>query len=171
MAKKAFRISGHVIDHKSGNGIEGLKVEAWDKDLLVDDLVGSSETQADGLFEFKFDASYFKELFLDRSPDLFFKVFSNNRLIKSTEDSVLWNIASGKSNIEIEVDMPVEEKNFTVHGRVLQADGSHLEAITVKAFDKDLRQESLLGEASTNSNGQYVITYTSDQLSQSDIQR
>lgn len=168
MAKKIFYISGRVIDHKSGNGIEGLKVEAWDKDLLFDDLIGSAETQANGLFEFKFDASYFKELFLDRSPDLFFKVFLNGILIKSTEDSVLWNTDSGKTSLVIEVDVPVESKKISVRGRVLQADGSAVEAITVKAFDKDLRQEALLGEAKTDTNGQYAITYTSEQLSQAD---
>ena len=96
MVKKTFRISGRVIDHKSGDGVERLNVEAWDKDLLFDDLVGSTETQADGLFEFKFDTSYFKELFLDRSPHLFLKAFCNNIHIKSTENVQLAYIENNR---------------------------------------------------------------------------
>ena len=86
--RKNFRINGRVIDLTSRRGVAELRLEAWDKDLILDDLVGSAVTDEQGKFRIEFDQSYFQELFLDRRPDLYFKVFSGDSLIKSTEDSV-----------------------------------------------------------------------------------
>lgn len=81
----AFRITGIVLDAVSGNRFPALRIEAWDKDLLVDDLVGSSVSDADGHFRIDFDESYFRELFVDRRPDLLFRVFDGERLLGTTE--------------------------------------------------------------------------------------
>lgn len=125
MATKTYRIIGRIIDRETHQGVPGLRVEAWDKDLLIDDLVGSAVTDARGTFEITFDTSYFRELFLDRKPDLYFKVFSGDRLIESTEDSVLWNVEVGAEPVEILVMMPEPEPApFRVAGRVLKVDGS-----------------------------------------------
>jgi len=51
--------------------------------------------------------SYFREYARDTSPDLFFKVYNGKELIKSTEDSVIWN-AGEQTETEIFVDMPSE---------------------------------------------------------------
>ena len=51
-----------------------------------------------------------------------------------------------------------------VKGRITQPDGIPLAELTVRAFDRDLRQESLLGEATTDQDGHYAITYTADKL-------
>jgi hypothetical protein len=70
-SKTKFRISGRVIDRKTRRGIAGLRVEAWDKDLIFHDLIGSAVTDAQGAFRIEFDESYFKEIFLDRLPVCF----------------------------------------------------------------------------------------------------
>lgn len=110
MAGQTYRISGSVIHQTTGQGVAGLCVEAWDKDLIFNDLVGSTVTDAQGTFRIEFNQSYFNELFLDRRPDLFFKVFRGSQLIKSTEYSVLWNLDIGDTAIAIEVNIPVEEQ-------------------------------------------------------------
>jgi len=166
--KKTFRISGRVVDRKTRQGAGGLRVEAWDKDLIFDDLVGSAVTDAEGNFLIEFDQSYFKVLFLDRQPDLFFKVFRGDVLITSTEDSVLWNVRAGESAIVIEVEIPVVVKPkaapLVVKGRVTLSDGSPFAGGLVRAFDKDLRSEELLGEQLADKAGGYRIPYRPEQF-------
>jgi hypothetical protein len=163
MSQKTYRISGCVINHKTKDGIAQLRVEAWDKDLIFNDLVGSAVTDEQGAFEMQFDGSYFRELFLDRCPDLFFKVFLGDKLIKSTEDSVLWNVDKPNIEVVIEVDLPATEpepKPLMVQGQVILEDGTPLAGVTVRAFDQDLRHEETLGGTITDQAGIYRITYT-----------
>lgn len=35
--KKVWRITGTVVDRKSGDAMPGLRLEVWDKDILRDD--------------------------------------------------------------------------------------------------------------------------------------
>ena len=50
MAPDTFHITGRVIN-QSGQGVENLRVEAWDSDLLINDLVGSEPTDESGRFQ------------------------------------------------------------------------------------------------------------------------
>lgn len=93
-----FVIQGRVIDSNLHIGAPGLRVEAWDKDLIVSDLVGVAITDAEGTFRLEFESAYFQELFADRLPDLFFKIFHKDELIRSTENAVLWNVAAGETD-------------------------------------------------------------------------
>jgi hypothetical protein len=102
VAKKKYQVAGRVVGAKA-KGIPNARVEAWDKDLLVDDQVASAVTDKDGRFKIEFDSSRFRELFFDRKPDLFFKVYINDKLAKSTEDSILWNVEAKKTEVTIEV--------------------------------------------------------------------
>ncbi|NET49447.1 MAG: hypothetical protein F6K09_12145, partial [Merismopedia sp. SIO2A8] len=101
-----FRISGCVIDRKTRRGISGLRIEAWDKDLILDDLVGSTISDSEGTFQIEFDGSYFQEAGLNKQPDLFFKVFHKNKLFTDTKDSVLWNVKAQNTQITLELDAP-----------------------------------------------------------------
>jgi hypothetical protein len=42
--KKIYRITGNVLNAKTRDGLAGLRVEAWDKDLIFNDLVGHAMT-------------------------------------------------------------------------------------------------------------------------------
>jgi hypothetical protein len=102
-----YRTSGRVVDIATGRGIAGLRVEAWDKDLIFNDLLGSAVTDGKGRFQIGYQDSDFKDLFGDKNADLFFRVFHEGVLIKSTEDSVLWNVEDEKTEIQIDVDLSV----------------------------------------------------------------
>ena len=100
-----YRAKGRVVDTATGLGIAGLRVEAWDKDLIFNDLLGSAVTDGKGRFQIAYQESDFKDLFGSKKLDLFFRVFQNGVLIKSTEDSVQWNLDETETEIQIDVDL------------------------------------------------------------------
>ena len=64
-----------------------------------------------------------------------------------------------------EPEQEVESSDtFVVYGRVMQANEDPISGVLVRAFDRDLRSEQLLGESATNSEGEYQITYTGKQF-------
>lgn len=78
-SKTIYSVLGRIVERRIGNGVARLRVEAWDKDLVCDDLVGSAVTDAEGAFQIEFDESYCRELFADRRPVLFFKNLPRGR--------------------------------------------------------------------------------------------
>lgn len=75
MTTRVFQIIGKALDHKTRRGLAGIRIVAWDKDLVYDDQVGSAVTDTLGGFQITFSESAFREFFGDRQPDLYFKVF------------------------------------------------------------------------------------------------
>lgn len=53
---------------------------------------------------------------------------------------------------------------YNVTGRITLANGEPVSGVTVRAYDRDLRSQQLLGEATTDEDGHYEIIYTSDQF-------
>ena len=158
----AHYIHGRVID-SNGSGLSGLRVEAWDKDWIVDHRVGEATTSHDGGFEIVFEESYFREIFPDRSPDLFFRVFSGDTLLASTEDSVLWNVSRRDIVVIIELDLRAapgrEGPSYVVHGTVTAADGTPVQRADVKVWRQRIRSRAVLVSGHSARDGSYRLTY------------
>jgi hypothetical protein len=173
---KTHQIKGRVIDSLSRRGVAGLRVEAWDKDLIANDLVGSDQTGHDGEFNIEFTTGYFQELFFDRKPDLFFKVFDDGELLKSTEDSVVWNVPAGTTPIEILVSAghqsrplgssngDADESDYTVSGVVSSPDRAGVNGLRVDVMDRNISGDVLLGSAPTDDRGRYKATFPASAL-------
>jgi len=86
-----FKIRGKVRVAETGVGLSGLFIKAYDKDILFDDLLGSTYTKEDGRFEIVSEPEDFRDFF-EVKPDIYLKIFSPDAetLFFSTEKGVRW---------------------------------------------------------------------------------
>ncbi|MBS1598319.1 MAG: hypothetical protein JST75_08835 [Bacteroidetes bacterium] len=157
-----INITGYLLDKNSNSPVPGLKIEAWDKDLVFDDFVGSDFTDPYGKFKISFTEKYFRELFFDRRPDLYFKIYMGEELIASTEDDVLWNIDGDQQDVIITIDLPADDGRATnikisFSGSVKHQTGNPIPNIGVAVVEKNLRKDETLKKSKTDKNGNYSI--------------
>jgi hypothetical protein len=103
--KGQFRINGRVLDRRTRRGVAGLRIEVWDGDPFTNDLVGGTTTDERGAFRVQFDKSYFKDWLLDPRPDLFYRVFYQETLLRSKQPSMK-DVRPGDTNVVILVNAP-----------------------------------------------------------------
>lgn len=159
--KNLYRIFGRVVDRETRHGVPGLRVEAWDRDLIFDDLLGHAQSDADGAFEMSFGTRDFRD-FLEEHPDIFFKVLRGDVLLADTRNQVLWNVRQPEVRVVIPVwgvETPTKPMSFQVAGRVTTGDGRAIEDLIVEAWDQRLRGERLLGSGVTDAKGRYLVPY------------
>jgi hypothetical protein len=86
--KNCFRIHGQVSGANSKGPLSGLIVQAFDKDLLFDDRLGTATTDAKGRFDIRYEESDFSDFF-ERRPDIYLRVRdADGTLLLTTEDQV-----------------------------------------------------------------------------------
>lgn len=161
MAQRHFHIHGKLITSDK-QPLSDLRIEAWDKDLLIDDFVGEAISDEKGGFKISFSQKRFKELFFDARPDIYFKVYSGAALIHNTEKSVLWNIDKEQTDLEIVIDREAgittqdnESKTITFSGHVIHTTGNAVEKIKVLLNIQLLRDSNTLAETITDTDGHY----------------
>lgn len=82
-----YRAVGTVTEAETGRPLQGLVVRAYDDDLLKDDFLGETRTDAAGRFEIVFTEVHFMD-FHETRPDLYVRVYdeSGSRLLLSLQD-------------------------------------------------------------------------------------
>ncbi len=98
-----YRVFGKITN-KKGKVPSNIMVEAYDKDLLFDDKLGTSVPDEKGDFMFIYEDSDFQELILDKKPDIYFKVKDlKGKELFHTRDAVKFNVRKTEMiNIEME---------------------------------------------------------------------
>ncbi len=162
MANKKFNISGKISNNEK-QPLVNLRIEAWDKDLLIDDFVGEATSNMDGLFQISFTQKRFTELFFDNKPDLYFKIYAEGKLIHNTEKSVLWNINNDQKDIEIIINIPSSinsnNKTNSVNGKVTDNNNRPFANLKVVIYNVVMREWEVLGNAFTNKDGKFEVIY------------
>ncbi len=100
MENYTFKISGKVLERDTEKGIAGLMIEALDKDLFVDDRLGSTFTDQHGAFTIGYQEEDFQELFFDKKPDIYLRIKdTKGRVVLTTKDKVRYD--AGKTEVFI----------------------------------------------------------------------
>jgi hypothetical protein len=110
--RNKYTIKGRIIDIKTEKGIAGSRVEAWGRDLSIAEPIASTQTDRRGSFQMEIPRSFLSKLFMDRMPELYFKVYYRDKNLSSSGEIVLWNPKMGEKEIIVGVDL-LEINDFT----------------------------------------------------------
>src|SRR5262245_9866017 len=195
---KKYHITGRVIDisdPKKPRGVEGLRVHMFPINGVADQpfLEKDTVTSRGGRFDIEFSESDLKDHYGKRRPDFFFKVWDKkNRLIRRTDDLLIWKLNSRVKDVVIEVKPAADGgagadgvgkqgfmasgltldqggavgagQEFVVRGLALDQGGAPAAGVIVGAFDRDLRHEQPLGQVIVGEDGRFEIRYSADQF-------
>jgi len=152
-----FSIIGKVIESKSNKPLSNLKIEAWDKDIKYNDLLGQTFTDSEGQFDISFDSTYFREFSPDEKPDLLFKVFLGKRLLKIENDKIHKN-ASEKTEVILQIILP----EMRPEGKDMI---SMTKALEISQFFQKSDFKGLFGQVNKTGNAQFK--FVSDMIKNS----
>lgn len=101
----SYKVTGRIREAESGLGVPNLIVKVLDKDWRLDDELGGARTDAAGKFAVAYEEEDFRDLRLEREPDLYLVVRTpdNARVLYSSADQVRQE-AGKAEHYEIEID-------------------------------------------------------------------
>lgn len=164
MKSDRLRIEGHVVTREGRRPVAGLRVEAWDDDLLVDDVIArAARTGADGGFRMSFVRADFAGLFGERRPDLFFRVYRGKALLAQTAPLARRVDPATPVSVTILLDEVADgalspATSFELTGVLRRSDGSPAPMALVRAQACRAEQRVPLGEGFTDAYGRYALT-------------
>ena len=132
----------------------GLTVTAFDKDVGGENLLGNATVDAKGNYHITYSAAQFRRSSNEsRGADVFVRIHDVNNVLRFQSKTVV----NAPADLLLNVQLPA--KTFVVRGQVRLADGTPLAGALVRAYDKDLRKQQLLGTATTDPTGHYEIPF------------
>jgi hypothetical protein len=86
-----MRVVGKIVEEESGRPLAGLQVRAFDKDLIFDDKLGKTVTDAAGAFRIDYSSLDFSLIEgLETAPELYVRVFdaTGKKLLFTSEKAI-----------------------------------------------------------------------------------
>lgn len=107
-------VNGRVVSKTNGEGIAGLSVFAYDRDMLSkDDFLAAINTDSEGYFTIVAHADSYQDKGLDKYPDLTFKIFQGEQLVG--EEILRTRVADDQELIVLSIDMAPTNSHQAVH--------------------------------------------------------
>jgi hypothetical protein len=101
-----YEISGRVLETESKQGVPGLIVSAFDKDLLYDDALGEVMTDVGGNFQITYEQGKFAALF-EGAPDIYLTVRTPSGMSLYTTDATVRFNAQPNEVFELEISRDI----------------------------------------------------------------
>jgi hypothetical protein len=164
--KDTWVLHGFIRDEKL-RGVPNVTVALYDRSGNWIQQLGFAGTSANGYF--RIDVRSLANI----KPPLFVHVLSGQATLLHADDepltpelaTVLFHevIVTGEKTaappVESRNDPVAQPDTWIVRGRVTDKDGKGLSKLIVSVYDKDLLFDDKLGQTETDSNGDYILTY------------
>lgn len=165
MQNATYYIKGSLVQVRSGKPLRGLKVEAWLSNPSAETPAATTTSNDDGSFEMK--AGFSSRT--PKTPVYFFKVFGEDKLIRSTEKDLLYRAdeTALPAVIELDYEEPVQDIVYTLSGTISDKSRKPLSSLFVQASYhvtgpdtwQSIGQRTLTGQE-----GEYSIQFSSREL-------
>lgn len=92
-----------IVTDNNNDPVKDLILSLYDKDLIFDDILGTTKTDGKGNFIFRFETKAFRDLF-EKKPDIYIKVMDENgKNLYTSKKAVRLNVGQVEEfNIQIE---------------------------------------------------------------------
>lgn len=148
------------ISLKDGSLASGYIVKVYDWDAGKDDLLGTRTIDSQGNYSVTHDRKQdWGRRRKGRFADVYIEVYSSDGEDFLYRSETYWNTSSSTLIINANVD----SYKTTTKGTILLDDGTPAVGFEVRVWDSDVGRDDLLGDASTNSRGEYSVTHRSKQ--------
>ncbi len=161
-------VKGVLMSKDKNLPLAGFTVEAWDKIQSATAPTGSSVTDKDGKFEIFLKERLQIRVITERQPDLYFKLYFDGKLIKSTENESVWSYSKPDDFKTIIIDWPpyrepihVDTNNvtYTLNGNVVNNNGVALSNIVLEILVKKVDQDITVSRTVSDNLGNYSIKF------------
>jgi len=153
-------ITGRVVTVGTETGLSALRVQSWARDEKQSILLGESITNAEGGFDFTFEDPQFQDP-SKKVPDLFFRIYRGEELIKSTEASPIRDNRSKRVQAQIEIEAAPrgpKNKRPMLAGRIINAQTQEgWKNLDVDVWLKAPGIQKRLGTDKTDGHGHFKI--------------
>ena len=155
----SYTLTGTVKNHATGAPLPNLHVEAVFQ-INKQQLIRSGTTNSKGIVFLPVDESFFST---GQSVKVLFQLYRDDQVL--TADTSIASLQPGNQGVEILVTVPEPAGEWCiVRGAIHHANGAPLPGVIVRAFDRDMRAETLLGQMIAGAGGLYEIAYSTGQF-------
>jgi hypothetical protein len=164
-------LSGRVTAGGTPTGLTNARVEGWDTAGTASKAVTTGRVKRGGVFSMVVPESIVVAL-SDHDSGLELRVVYQSDIV-AVEPRVIWRPGEPTEGLDLRAALDREGREFdgarSVYGRVTVAPRNRpAVGLVVRAYDRDLRDEQLLGEAVTGRDGRYAIGYLKAAFSRSE---